>query len=112
MLQVDFLLKCFPALKPAQVIVRDSSQYPAQLQSALQAVNRDGFDIVLDAVAGEFFRPSYEAMARGGRHVVFGAANWTPTGEICSSILHPQLSTTTMSGCGSGLALRTTINHT
>ena len=81
MVQVNFLLDRFPALQPARVIVRESSQYPAQLQSALQAVERDGFDIVLDAVAGEFFRPSYEAMARGGRHVVFGAANWTPTGN-------------------------------
>lgn len=79
-LQVQFLLQRFPELKPAQVIVRDPKQYASQLQSALQAVARDGFDIVLDAVAGEFFQPSYDAMARGGRHVVFGAANWTPTG--------------------------------
>ena len=84
-LQVQFLLDRFPAIKPAQVIVRDSKQYPDQLQSALQAVGRDGFDIVLDAVAGEFFQPSYQAMTRGGRHIVFGAANWTPTGII---ILH------------------------
>lgn len=82
MLQVQFLLDRFPAIKPAQVIVRDSRHYPDQLQSALQAVGKDGFDIVLDAVAGEFFQPSYQAMTRGGRHIVFGAANWTPTGII------------------------------
>ena len=81
MLQVQFLLDRFPAVKPAQVIVRDSKHYPDQLQSALKAVGRDGFDIVLDAVAGEYFQPSYQAMTRGGRHVVFGAANWTPTGN-------------------------------
>ncbi len=46
-------------VRPAQLIVLDSRQYPSQLQSALQAVGRDGFDIVLDAVAGEFLQPSY-----------------------------------------------------
>ena len=82
LLQVQFLLDRFPALKPSHIIVRDSRQYPSQLQAALHCVGREGFDIVLDAVAGEFFQASYNAMARGGRHIVFGAGNWTPTGEL------------------------------
>ena len=79
-LQVQMILDRFPAFDAKQIIVRDASCYPQQLQSALSSVNKDGFDIVLDAISGEYFQPSYQAMARGGRHVIFGAANWTPTG--------------------------------
>lgn len=79
-LQVQMILKRFPALNAGQILVRDASWYPQQLQSALTSVDKDGFDIVLDAISGEYFQPSYQAMARGGRHVIFGAANWTPTG--------------------------------
>jgi len=80
MVQVQVILDRFPGLQPEQIIVRDLAQYTHQLQSALQSVSKEGFDIVLDAVSGEFFQPSYDAMARGGRHVIFGAADWTPTG--------------------------------
>lgn len=80
-LQVQVILDCFPALQPEQIIVRNLGQYTQQLQSALQSVSKEGFDIVLDAVSGEYFQPSYDAMARGGRHVIFGAASWTPTGN-------------------------------
>lgn len=78
--QVQTILDRFPALNARQIIVRDATCYPQQLQSALDSVDKDGFDIVLDAIAGEYFQPSHQAMARGGRHVIFGAANWTPTG--------------------------------
>ncbi len=81
MVQVQVILDRFPALQPKQIIVRNLAQYPEQLQSALQSVSKEGFDIVLDAVSGDYFQPSYDAMARGGRHVIFGAANWTPTGN-------------------------------
>lgn len=74
------ILDRFPALDAQQIIVRDTSCYPQQLQSALSSVNKDGFDIVLDAISGEYFQPSYQAMTQGGRHVIYGAANWTPTG--------------------------------
>ena len=74
------ILDRFPALDARQIIVREARCYPRQLQSALTSVDKDGFDIVLDAISGEYFQPSYQAMARGGRHVIFGAANWTPTG--------------------------------
>ena len=70
----------FPALQPEHIIVRDAACYPQQLQSALTSINSEGFDIVLDAISGEYFQPSYQALTKGGRHVIFGAANWTPTG--------------------------------
>lgn len=79
--KVQVILDRFPALQPEQIIVRNLAQYTQQLQSALQSVSKEGFDIVLDAVSGDYFQPSYDAMARGGRHVIFGAANWTPTGD-------------------------------
>ena len=82
LLQVQVILDGFPSLRREQIIVRDAAQYADQLKSALQSIDREGFDIVLDAISGEYFQPSYDAMARGGRHVIFGAANWTPSGYI------------------------------
>ena len=41
----------------------------------------DGFDCIIDAVAGEYFKPGYESLTRGGRLVVYGASNFTPTGD-------------------------------
>lgn len=41
----------------------------------------EGFDCIIDAVAGEYFKPGYESLARAGRHVVYGAASFTPTGD-------------------------------
>ena len=79
-LQVQMILDRFPTLDARQIIVRDTSCYSQQLQSALSSVDKEGFDIVLDAISGEYFQPSYQALARGGRHVIFGAANWTPIG--------------------------------
>ena len=81
MLQVQVILDRFPALQSEQIIVRNVTQFSDQLQCALKHVDKQGFDIVLDAISGEYFQPSYQAMVRGGRHVVFGAANWTPTGK-------------------------------
>ena len=93
-LQVQVILDRFPALQPEQIIVRDASCYSQQLQSALGSVSRDGFDIVLDAISGEYFQTSYQALARGGRHVIFGAANWTPTGayKLCMTCMTSEMS--------------------
>lgn len=41
----------------------------------------DGFDCIIDAVAGDYFKPGYELLTRGGRHVVYGAASFTPIGD-------------------------------
>jgi NADPH:quinone reductase-like Zn-dependent oxidoreductase len=32
-------------------------------------------------VQGPYFQPAYDSLARGGRHVVFGAASMTPAGD-------------------------------
>jgi len=41
----------------------------------------DGFDCIIDAVAGDYFKPGYESLSRGGRHVVYGASSFTPSGD-------------------------------
>jgi alcohol dehydrogenase len=66
---------------PAEaVIVRDRRRFGAQLDAALGAAGARGFDVVLDAVMGPFFRPAFERLAPEGRHVVFGAADFNTGG--------------------------------
>ncbi len=67
-------------LRPEQVVVRNRRRFGAQLDAALRAAGLDGFDIVFDAVAGPFLRPAYDRLVRGGRLVVFGAADMMPAG--------------------------------
>ena len=73
----DFLVaNC--RLEPDQVIVRDRRGFGAQLDRALAALGLDGLDLVLDAVAGPFFRPAYDRLRPEGRIVLFGAADLMP----------------------------------
>jgi len=82
----DFLIEN-KGLRPDQIIIRSpsSAEFSEQLKQALAFVktldtcgNRkiEGFDIVFDAVAGDYFPPSYNSLARGGRYVIFGAAQY------------------------------------
>ena len=73
----DFLVeRC--GLAPGQVIVRDRRGFGSQLDRALAALDLDGFDLVLDAVAGPFFRPAYDRLRPEGRIVLYGAADLMP----------------------------------
>ena len=63
-----------------QIVVRDRRTFAAQLDDALRANAMDGFDLVLDAVAGPFFEPAYRRMRPAGRLVVYGAADLMPSG--------------------------------
>jgi NADPH:quinone reductase-like Zn-dependent oxidoreductase len=75
----EFLLeRC--GLAPDQVIVRDRRTFGGQLDRALTTLGMDGFDLVLDAVAGPFFRPAYERLRPEGRLVLYGAADFMPRG--------------------------------
>lgn len=67
-------------LAPEQVIVRDRRTFAADLDRALAASGARGFDVVLDAVAGPFFRPAYERLRPEGRIVVYGAADFMTPG--------------------------------
>ena len=77
--KADFLVH-HAGLERRQVIVRDRRGFAAQLDDALRANGLDGFDLVLDAVAGPFFRPAYRRMRPAGRMVVYGAADLMPAG--------------------------------
>jgi alcohol dehydrogenase len=63
-------------LLPDTVVVRDRRRFGAQLDAALAAVGSPGFDVVLDAVMGPFFRPALDRLRPEGRHLVFGAADF------------------------------------
>jgi NADPH:quinone reductase-like Zn-dependent oxidoreductase len=73
----DFLIeRC--GLSSDQVIVRDRRSFGLQLDRALAALRVDGFDVVLDAIAGPFFRPAYDRLRPEGRLVLYGAADLMP----------------------------------
>ena len=73
----DFLVeRC--GLTSDQVIVRDRHGFSSQLDRALAALRLDGFDVVLDAIGGPFFRPAYDRLRPEGRHVLYGAADLMP----------------------------------
>jgi alcohol dehydrogenase len=67
-------------LERHQVIVRDRRAFASQLDTALHANGMDGFDLVLDAVAGPFFEPAYRRLRPAGRMVIYGAADLMPSG--------------------------------
>jgi len=75
----DLLVAAY-GLPGDRVLVRDPRRFGAQLDEALGAIGRRGFDLVLDAVAGPFFDPQYRRLAPGGRLVIFGAADLMPGG--------------------------------
>ncbi len=68
-------------LPPERIIVRDGSAFGQRLDQALAAAGRDGFDLILDAVAGPTFQPLYRRLLPGGRLVIFGAADLMPSGQ-------------------------------
>ncbi|HSB69428.1 MAG TPA: zinc-binding dehydrogenase [Candidatus Methylomirabilis sp.] len=75
----DFLVEC-RGLTEGQVIVRDRRRFGAQLDGALASLGLDGFDLVLDAVGGPFFRPAYARIRPAGRYILYGAADFMPKG--------------------------------
>jgi synaptic vesicle membrane protein VAT-1 len=67
-------------LERRQIIVRDRRRFGAQLDEALRTNRMDGFDLVLDAIAGPFFQPAYRRMRPAGRLVIYGSADLMPAG--------------------------------
>jgi NADPH:quinone reductase-like Zn-dependent oxidoreductase len=63
-----------------QIVVRDRRTFGSQLDDALSANGIDGFHLVLDGVAGPFFKPAYRRLRPAGRMVVYGSADLMPTG--------------------------------
>ena len=77
--KVPFLFE-HAGLDRRQIVVRDRRAFGAQLDEALRVNRMDGFDLVLDAVAGPFLEPAYRRMRPAGRLVVYGAADLMPSG--------------------------------
>jgi NADPH:quinone reductase-like Zn-dependent oxidoreductase len=84
----------FPEYMPAErIIVRDRQTFGAQVKKAAATVTAGseggegvegggGCDIVMDAVMGDYFKGGWDNLGRGGRYVVFGAADLTPSGDL------------------------------
>lgn len=78
--KVDTLKERFPSLKA--IIVRDRKRFGEQVRGACEAVGaEEGVDIVLDATLGDYFEGGWDRLSRGGRYVVYGAADLTPQGD-------------------------------
>jgi alcohol dehydrogenase len=67
-------------LAAESLVLRDAAGYDRRLDAALAAHGVRGFDVVFDAVLGEWFRPAYARLAPEGRYVLYGAADFMPTG--------------------------------
>jgi NADPH:quinone reductase-like Zn-dependent oxidoreductase len=68
------------ALPAAHILVRGGRDFPARLDAALADCGQGGFDVVFDAVMGPGFAPSFARLAPEGRYVLYGAADFMPTG--------------------------------
>jgi len=77
--KIDFLA-AHHGLAPAQLVLREPRGYARGLDAALAACGARGFDIVFDAVLGDWFRPAFARLAPEGRYVLYGAADFMPTG--------------------------------
>lgn len=89
--KVEFLESIFASSKDSfSFAVRADSPaaFEAQLESYKTRHGIEGFDVVLDSVAGDFFQPSYEALVSMGRHIIFGAAALTPPAGECDRLQH------------------------
>ena len=67
-------------LPPASLVLRERAGYGERLDAALAAYGARGFDLVFDAVLGDWFRPAFERLAPEGRYVLYGAAAFMPSG--------------------------------
>ncbi len=80
--KLGFLQQRF-GLKREQIIVRETHAkgFAAQLQEALVANGRceEGYDLILDALGGMYFKEGYRKLSRGGRLITFGAADYLST---------------------------------
>jgi synaptic vesicle membrane protein VAT-1 len=63
-----------------RVIVRDRDRFGAQIDRALSSFGATGLDLVFDAIAGPYFLPALTRLRPEGRHVLYGAADFMPSG--------------------------------
>lgn len=75
--KADYLRQEY-GLTDRQIVIRPTDA--EEFSKRLSAVGGN-FDIVLDAVAGKFFKPTYSQLAAAGRYLLFGSADFMPTGS-------------------------------
>jgi NADPH:quinone reductase-like Zn-dependent oxidoreductase len=78
--KIDFLA-AHQGLAAHSLVLREPRGYGAALDAALTAHDARGFDVVFDAVLGDWFRPAYARLAAEGRYVLYGAADFMPSGR-------------------------------
>jgi len=76
--KVEFLVS--RGVRADGIIVRDPPRLGPQLDAALEAQGAKGFDVVFDAIGGPCFLPALTRLAPEGRHVIYGAADFMPSG--------------------------------
>jgi len=99
-----------------------AAKFQESLNEALRHIGSEGFDIIMDSVAGKYFQPGYDrwasqkfcfqtsclqfvtrycshltrhvcpfpSLAPGGKHILFGAATYTPRGDKGKMWLAPE----------------------
>jgi alcohol dehydrogenase len=77
--KVDFLQQRFQ-LPSSSIVLRDR-QFARRLDDALGALGAHGFDVVFDAVYGEWFEALFSRLAPEGRYVLYGAADFMSGGR-------------------------------
>ncbi|CAG8510968.1 596_t:CDS:2, partial [Dentiscutata heterogama] len=65
------------------ILREPAKDFEDRAKQALLKIDQEGlFDIVLDSVMGDWFWPNYNLLKKEGRLVVYGAASFTPTGNL------------------------------
>ncbi|HXQ31063.1 MAG TPA: zinc-binding dehydrogenase [Steroidobacteraceae bacterium] len=77
--KIEFLHRHL-SLPRSSLVLRERGLFAARLDAALAALGAVGFDVVFDAVLGEWFAPCFERLAPEGRYVLFGAADFISPG--------------------------------
>lgn len=75
----EFLQQKF-ALPSSSIVLRDA-RFARRLDEALATLGARGFDVVLDAVYGEWFDALFARLAPEGRYVLYGAADFMSPGR-------------------------------
>lgn len=75
--KIQYLLDS-TCMKREQIIVRTTGKaFGAQLNVALKACGKEGLNIIMDSLMGDYFQPGYDRLLPTGRLVVFGAGSMT-----------------------------------
>ena len=80
--KAEFLRHQFPKAEARDIIIREPAR--SGFAEQLAHASPHGLDAALDSLTGAYFAPAFDALAPCGRHVVFGAADWTPQGDRVS----------------------------